>query len=207
MLLAISNEDKQKYFCKKERGGVVYKITNTINNDFYIGSSVNLNKRYYTHLNHMRNEKKTCIKLNRAVKKYNEDNFKFEIIAKCPEEYVLKLEQWFISNLNPNYNIAKIAGSNLGIKRTKKVKIERAKIQKLNWSNKEYREHHIQKLALNWKKGSLHKFAKVNEEIVKEIKLLLLESKTCLEISTQLNVSIHIVKDIKINKTWKHVVL
>jgi group I intron endonuclease len=206
MLLNISNKDKQEYFSKKKKGGIVYKITNILDNNFYIGSSTNLNKRYYTHLNDMRTEKKTCIKLNRAVKKYNESNFKFEILAKCPIEYVIKLEQWFISNLNPHYNIAKIAGSNLGIKRSKKVKKERSKIQKLNWTKEDYRTRHIEKLSLNWKKGSLHKLAKVNEEVAKNIKMLL-NSKTCLEVSNELNISVYIIKDIKRNKTWRHVII
>jgi hypothetical protein len=30
MILAISNESKQKYFSQKEKGGVIYKITNEV---------------------------------------------------------------------------------------------------------------------------------------------------------------------------------
>jgi len=46
MILNISNEHKQKYFSQKEKGGVVYKITNQIDGKFYIGSTNNLIKRY-----------------------------------------------------------------------------------------------------------------------------------------------------------------
>lgn len=206
MILDITTYDKKKYFSKNFKGGVVYKITNIINGHFYIGSSANLNKRYYTHLNDMRKEKKTCIKLNRAVKKYNEDNFKFEIIAKCPAEYAIKLEQWFLSNLKPEYNIAKIAGSNLGIKRSEEVKKERSSIQKKHWENNDYRNHHILKLSLNWKQGSSHSMAKIDEHKAYEIKKLLSQSKSYDYICSNLNVSLYTVKDIKRNKTWKHVV-
>ena len=205
MILDITVSDKDKYFRKNSKDGVIYKITNLINGELYIGSSTNLYKRYYTHLNHMRSQKKTCIKLNRAVNKYGEDNFKFQIIARCPIEYVIRLEQWFISNLYPQYNIAKIAGSNLGIKRSKEVKLERSNIQKKNWDNVEYRKHHLQKLSENWKQGSNHRGAKINESKVIEIKTLLNQSVASVNIANQLNVSLYTVKDIKRGKTWKNV--
>lgn len=207
MILAINYIDKQKFFRKKSKDGVIYKITNLINGDFYIGSSTNLYKRYYTHLNHMRTSRKTCVKLNRAVQKHGEENFKFEIIARCPVEYVLKLEQWFLINLNPKYNIAKIAGSNLGVKRSEEVRAKRSLIQKENWKNDDYKKHHLEKLSSNWKKGSAHHGAKINDDVVRQIKTLLSEGFTCKDVATRLTVSHHTVKDIKRNKTWKHVTL
>ena len=155
----------------------------------------------------MKTNKKSCVKLNRAAQKYGFDNFKFEIIARCPFEYVLKLEQWFITNLNPEYNIAKFAGSNLGIKRSTEVKLQRSMIQKKNWLNDEYRQHHLDKLSLNWKLGSNHKGAKIDEAVVIKIKILISQLKTSVEIANELNVGYHTVKDIKRNKTWKHVTL
>ena len=208
MILSINHIDKNRYLRKNSKaGGVIYKITNILTDDFYIGSSTNLYKRYYTHIYHMRKQKNTCIKLNRAVKKYGEENFKFEIISKCPIEYVLKMEQWFISNLKPSYNIALIAGSNFGIKRSEEVKLEKSKSQKNKWADPEYRKYHVEKLALNWKKGSKHHSAKVNEEMVISIKRLLSRSISSVEISKELDISLSIIKDIKRNKTWKHVTL
>jgi hypothetical protein len=205
MILDITSSDKNKYFRKNSKHGVIYKITNLINGEFYIGSSTNLYKRYYTHLNDMRNQRKTCVRLNRAVNKYGEDNFKFQIIARCPMEYVIRLEQWFISNSYPQYNIAKIAGSNLGIKRSQEVKLERSIIQKKNWDDVEYRKHHLEKLSENWKHGSNHKGAKIDESKVIKIKILLKECVSSVNISNELKVSLYIVKDIKRGKTWKHV--
>ncbi len=37
MILAISSESKQKYFSEKQKGGVVYKITNGVDGKFYNG--------------------------------------------------------------------------------------------------------------------------------------------------------------------------
>ena len=178
MILDISKSDKIKYFKKTIKKGIVYKITNLLNNDFYIGSTINLYKRYYTHLQDMKTKKRTCVKLNRSVNKYGIDNFKFEIIAKCPIEYVIKLEQWFIDNLKPQYNIAKIAGSNFGIKRTEEFKASMSKLQKEKWKDEEYKVNSLEKLSNNWKKGEDHPYygKKHSEEIKQKISQAVLNS-------------------------------
>jgi group I intron endonuclease len=207
MLLNINKKQHKKYFLKKEKSGVLYKITNLINNQCYIGSSCNLVKRYYTHLNHIRTNKQSCTKLVRAVNKYKEDNFKFEIIAECPKEYVLKLEQWFIDNVNPEYNICKIAGNTLGTKRTQETKIKKSTCQKEKWKNTDYRAKHLENLSKNWRSGILHKMAKLTEEQVINIKKLLKEGFRIKQISDKLNVSYYSVQDISRGKTWKTIII
>jgi len=91
----------------------IYKISNTLNSQFYIGSSVNIEQRYKYHLTRLKHNKHPNIHLQRAVNKYGIENFKFEIIQKCPKEYTVKLEQWFLDNLNPTYNICKVASGPL----------------------------------------------------------------------------------------------
>jgi len=205
MILNITKEDKIEYFNNKSRGGLIYKIKNLINGDFYIGSTQNLNKRYYTHLNHIRTNKNTCVKLIRAVNKYGEENFSFEIIEKCNVEDLLNREQHYLDFLNPQYNISKKAGSNLGIKRTEETKLKKSISQKENWSKEEYRKNHLENLSKNWKKGSSHKMAKITEEDAAKIKIKLKEGLSAKEVSNLLNLSYHSVKDIQRNKTWKHV--
>lgn len=95
----------------------IYKITNTINNKFYIGSSVNLTRRKAEHkyrrkLNIIHNSA-----IRSAVLKYGEDNFIFEILETVDCKSKLQnLEQYYIDLLNPDYNIRKFAQSNRGIK-------------------------------------------------------------------------------------------
>jgi len=205
MTLNITPDDKIKYFCNKSKEPLIYKITNMVNGDFYIGSTQNLVKRYYTHLYDIRKNRNSCIRLIRAVNKYKEENFIFEIIEKCSIHNLLPREQYYIDTLNPKYNIAKIAGSNIGIKRTEEVKLKKSITQKEKWNQKHYKEKHLEYLAKNWKKGSDHKMAKLTEDIVKEIKLKFKKGFSSREISECLNVSHYSVKDIKRNKTWKHV--
>lgn len=205
MILNITPEQRNKYFKSNNKGGVIYKIENSLNKDFYVGSTINLAKRYYTHLNHIRSNKEFCKKLVRAVNKYGEENFIFNIIEECNTENILIREQYYLDKLNPKYNIAKIAGSNLGIKRSEEIKLKKSISQKENWLKEDYRKKHLEQLSKNWKKGSNHKMAKITDEIAKEIKIKLIEGLNAKKISEDLGLSYYIIKDIQRNKTWKHV--
>jgi group I intron endonuclease len=205
MILNISNEHRQKYFSQKEKGGVVYKITNQIDGKFYIGSTNNLIKRYYTHIHDIRSVRNTCVKLIRAVNKHGEDNFTFEILCECSTEEILKTEQSYIDTLNPTYNIAKIAGSNLGIKRTEEIKLKKSISQKANWKDDDYRNKHLENLSKNWKSGASHRMAKLTEEQVIEIKKQLANGLLPKQVADKLQLSYYSIKDIHRGKSWKNI--
>lgn len=207
MEMLISTENKQKYFSQKQKGGVVYKITNKIDGKFYIGSTNNLMKRYYTHIYDIRSDRKTCVKLIRAVNKYGEKNFKFEIICECSTKEVLKFEQKYLNILKPHYNVAIIAGSNLGIKRTEEVKLKKSASQKENWKDESYRVKHLENLSKNWKSGTSHKMAKLTDEQVVEIKKQLASGLLPKQVADKLELSYHSIKDIHRGKTWKHIII
>lgn len=96
----------------------IYKITNLVNNKFYIGSSTNLKLRKINHFSRLKNNNHANKHLQSSYNKYGKENFIYEIIAFCPPEYIIKFEQWFLDNMKPKYNIFKIAGCNhTGIKR------------------------------------------------------------------------------------------
>lgn len=92
----------------------IYKITNLINNKFYIGSAIYFPKRFSRHKTDLIKNIHSNKKLQNSVNKHGLDNFKFEILVTCPPEYCIKLEQWFIDNLKPEYNLSPTAGNNLG---------------------------------------------------------------------------------------------
>jgi len=206
-MLEITEQQYIKYIRNKAKGGVIYKITNKKNGDLYIGSTSNFTKRYYTHINHIRINKQSCVLLVRAVRRYGEDNFKLEIIEECEQSILIAREQFYLDTLNPKYNVAKIAGSNFGIKRTEAVKKERSLIQKNKWQEEEYREVMLSKLCKNWRRGVNHRMAKLNEEQVIMIKKKLLLGLMPKQVSIELGVSYDCVKDIKRNKTWKNVII
>lgn len=55
----------------------IYQIKNSINNNIYIGSSVNIRTRFKTHLNLLKKNKHENLKLQNAVNKYGLENFEF----------------------------------------------------------------------------------------------------------------------------------
>ena len=107
----------------------IYKITNLITQDSYIGSAVNLNSRKRTHFANMNLSKHPNKHLQASCNKYSIDNFQFDVLAKCPKEYLLKLEQFFIDILKPTFNKRKEVNSNLGMVLTEEHK------QKISESN------------------------------------------------------------------------
>jgi len=58
----------------------VYKITCKNNNKFYIGSSIDINRRLKTHISLLKNNKHSNPYLQRAWNKHGVQNFKYEII-------------------------------------------------------------------------------------------------------------------------------
>lgn len=60
----------------------LYRITNTITQKVYIGQSKEPNRRWSFHKNQSKKECPTQY-IHRAIKKYGECNFEFEVIATC----------------------------------------------------------------------------------------------------------------------------
>ena len=71
----------------------------------YIGSSLNVEKRYKHHLSTLRHNSSRCSILQKAFNKYGEDNFEFQVILCCKPEYRLYYEQQLIRELNSQYNV------------------------------------------------------------------------------------------------------
>lgn len=83
----------------------IYRILNKINGNCYIGSSLNVEKRYKHHLSTLRHNSSRCSILQKAFNKYGEDNFEFQVILCCKPEYRLYYEQQLIRELNSQYDV------------------------------------------------------------------------------------------------------
>lgn len=106
----------------------IYKITNIITGDLYIGSAISLIKRKYSHLFELRHNKHHSPILQNSYNKHGENNFIFEMLEEVLEKENLVIrEQWWIDYLNPRYNISRIAGSPLGVKHTEQAKLNMSK--------------------------------------------------------------------------------
>ena len=101
----------------------VYKITNTTNGKVYVGSAVNFDTRWKEHIRELRKGTHHSSALQNAWNKYGEDNFQFSIIEECERtrKVLLGREQYWMDTLDSvanGYNIAKTAGSQLGMKQS-----------------------------------------------------------------------------------------
>ena len=112
----------------------IYKITNTITGDFYIGSSKNVKRRWIEHKAPSNWNKHPNIPLYHDMQKYGVDKFVFEILEVVEIDSLKEKEQKFIETLKPTYNSNRAKGWN--IERLKEAQKKYNKSDKGKKSNK-----------------------------------------------------------------------
>ena len=103
----------------------IYKITNTITNKCYIGSSIDINIRWNQHRNALKSNKHHSKKLQRSYNIHGEENFNYEIIEECDKDNLLIREQYYIDLLDGyknGYNSVPKAENNFGMRHTDETK-------------------------------------------------------------------------------------
>lgn len=101
----------------------IYTIVNLVNQHFYVGSATSLRQRKHNHFRDLRTGNHKNPYLQRAYDLYGSDNFLFAIVEHVEHvENLILREQHYIDTLNPEYNIARTAGSNLGVPKTPETK-------------------------------------------------------------------------------------
>ena len=139
----------------------VYKITNKLNGDCYVGSSKDIGKRWKRHIYlHEAKGKHHEYFLYRAMRKYGIENFEFEVLETCADSKKVVLEQKYYKNLNPRYNQiepnenptenptirkkAKIACKNAWNTRSEQSKQKALDNLKKGWGNESFINNRIQ---------------------------------------------------------------
>ena len=114
----------------------VYKITNTVTGDFYIGSSKDVKRRWKNHKYYIKCNEHPNNPLYLDMQKYSVDKFELQILAEVEIEQLKEKEQEFIEKLKPTYNQMNAKG--LNIERKKEYKKEYEKTDKRKQYKKEY---------------------------------------------------------------------
>lgn len=119
-VLIYTNPDNSKGLIikqNKNKSGV-YRWVNKKSGKSYIGSSSKLNDRFRRYFNHsyLSSSKRGASLICQALLKYGYSGFRLDILEYCPSSIVLVREQFYLDKLKPEYNILKVAGSNLGYK-------------------------------------------------------------------------------------------
>ena len=116
----------------------IYKITNTITNDFYIGSSKDVKERWRSHKRPSIWNQSPNNPMYLDMRKYGLENFVFELLAEVEIEQLKETEQQFIEKLKPTYNDRNANGWD--IERYKEYKKEYQKSDKYKEYQKEYQK-------------------------------------------------------------------
>lgn len=98
----------------------IYRIVNLVNDKFYIGSAVNLERRWYMHRNRLIAGKHRNAHLQAAWNKYGESAFQFRVVefVKDRNGLIEREQAWLDCSYDEafSYNICKVANSRLGVK-------------------------------------------------------------------------------------------
>lgn len=105
----------------------IYKILNTTNGKFYIGSAIDLGNRFRTHRHKLEKSKHKNKHLQAAYNKHGANAFEFIILEYCDKEKLIEREQFWIDKTKCcdreiGYNLNPTAGNMLGYNHTEEVK-------------------------------------------------------------------------------------
>lgn len=207
----------------------VYGIFSKIDDRVYIGSATNFDLRKKTHFDKLKSNVHVNKPLQNFVNKYGIEQVEFKILAKCPSEYCIKLEQFFLDSHQNKFNIRIIAESNFGLKASEETKQKMSKQRKGKavrgygfkvsdetktkmseaGKRKVFSEEHKLNLKLaaqkrsrklsKNKKGENNHSAKLDWN---KVSIIRNSNKSVKELAVEFNVSITTIYKIKNNQIW-----
>lgn len=204
----------------------IYKITNKLNGLFYIGSSKNIEFRFYSHARDLKLGTHRNFILQKIYNKHG-DVFDYSIIEQTNN--LAEREQYYIDKLNPKYNICRNAYTTAGRtmrEETKRIISEklkgrkspmkgrvqteetRLKISEQNRGskNKFYGKTHSEETRQILSEkcgGDNHSHAKINYTIANKIRHDCNSGFRLKDIAAKYSVSLSLVKDISSGRSWK----
>ena len=105
----------------------VYKITNTKTGLYYIGSSIDVEKRWKSHLHDLRYNCHNNKYLQNSFNKHGEKCFEFSVIEECTKETVREREDYWINELHATdhskgFNILPTSNVGMGVSMSDETK-------------------------------------------------------------------------------------
>lgn len=115
----------------------IYEIKNKHNGHRYIGSSLNIDRRWHDHKHLLTCGNHHSSYLQNAWNKYGEDAFEFSIIELCFPWVLTSREQYFFKTYHPEYNVSKdTLRPMMGLKHSDETrdKISKSLIGRVKWN-------------------------------------------------------------------------
>lgn len=125
----------------------IYKIQSKIKPErYYIGSGIDINRRWRLHKSHLFKNEHHSPTLQRHVNKYGFEDLVFTVVEECIKEELIVHEQKHLDADFPYFNNCRIAESMLGYKHTEET---RRKVSKARTGTKRppISEEHKQKIS------------------------------------------------------------
>jgi len=164
----------------------IYKIYNSLNDKFYIGSAVNFRKRFNKHISDLKKNKHHSLRLQNSYNLHGPEYFKFVILEIIDNKSdLLVREQYYLNMLNPNdpnvgYNVCGIVGSRLGVTINEEARLKKSikqrevmsrpeVIEKIRKSNLSEYTKKLRSLATSGRKWSEDSRKKFSENRIRSI--------------------------------------
>ena len=208
----------------------VYKILNKINNKFYIGSSKDIDKRWWRHKYSLNNDNHHSRHLQRAWNKYGEENFDFIVVevVSSIELLFIREQYWMDKTLcydgKYGYNVSQRAkcvymgkGENSSMYGKHHTEETKQKLRKFHTGRKLSEETKIkmsqsskgQIISLETRERisfmNRGKNSILNKYHIEEIKMRLANNETIVSIAKDMNILDSTICYMKNLKTWSYI--
>lgn len=100
----------------------IYKIVHIASGRCYVGQSQDINFRWSCHKRDLEKGHHIAKFLQRSWQKYGESQFEFTILEECPLCKLDEREQFWMDELEPEFNSCRFVGSTRGFKHSEETK-------------------------------------------------------------------------------------
>jgi len=116
----------------------------------YVGSSVNIGKRWKEHKNELKSGRHANGRLQNHYNKYGAEDLVYRYLTPCEKDFLIIAEQAFIDFYKPYFNILPKAGSTIGYRHTEesRAKMSLGLIGNTHTLGKHLSEEHKAKLSI-----------------------------------------------------------
>lgn len=151
--------------------GIVYEISNEIDDRVYIGSTLNQKKRWNEHKRDLLNNKHINIHLQNFVNKYGLNSLNFTVLEKVENDFLLLREQYYLDSIDNKFNIAENATAPMLGKSHTPEALSKISKRSSGSNNPMYGKKRPQWLIDKLTKSSRGREKTLNEKIIRQINL------------------------------------
>ena len=111
----------------------IYAILQLSTGRHYVGSAVQLRRRFGRHQYDLAAKRHHNLKLQRAWDKHGKSDFRFDVLEECHQDALIEREQFWLDQTKPFFNILRQAHSGAGYKHSEDAKKLMGAKSKARW--------------------------------------------------------------------------